>query len=245
MTMKRVLGLMLASRMAGRGRGRGGLGRTAALGGLGGLGGGMGRRAGVAGMAYMAYRAYQDKQSRQPQTGAATSGSTQGSGGIGGMISDLADRFSGTNRDDNAQMKGAGMAQGGHAPAAGDDGVNEEHAAAAISEDTALLLLRGMISAANADGIISADERARIMQELDESGADTADRRQIEDELANPKPLDTLLVQIHDKETAEEFYLASRAAVDVDNQTHKAYLDNLRQRLNLSEEEAREIDSLA
>ena len=43
----------------------------------------------------------------------------------------------------------------------------------------------------------------------------TADeRRLISTEIENPKPLDTLLTQINDHDTAIEFYLASRAAVD-------------------------------
>jgi uncharacterized membrane protein YebE (DUF533 family) len=121
----------------------------------------------------------------------------------------------------------------------------DERAAETFSEDTALLLVRAMVTAANADGSISAEERSRIMAQADEAGADAGDRRVLEEELANPRPLDELLGQVRDQETAEEFYLASRMAIDGTTEAHRAYLIRLRERLGLGEQEAGEIDTLA
>lgn len=249
MALKRVLGMMLASRLAGRGRRRGGLGAAGLLGGLGyrrrrGLGG----KLGLASMGYMAYRAYQDHQRRTG--GAATTGATSGatggagassggSGGIGGMIQDAADR-----------LMGGGSSSGGPAqpeprgaepePDLGED----EAAAERVSDEEALLLIRAMIAAAHADGVLSEDERAGIMGQIDEAGADEADRRVMEREIADPKPVDELLAQVHDEETAQRFYLASCAAVDPETERNRAYLSDLRRRLNLSEEEAAEVEEL-
>lgn len=245
MALKRVLGMMLASRLAGRGRRRGGLGAAGLLGGLGyrrrrGLGG----KLGLASLGYMAYRAYQDHQKR---TAGASSGATSGagatsggsSGGIGGMIQDAADRLTG----------GGASSSGGAQPeprgAEPEPDLSEDEAAAErVSDDEALLLIRAMIAAAHADGVLSEDERAGIMGQIDEAGADEADRRVMEREIADPKPVDELLAQVRDEETAQRFYLASCAAVDPETERNRAYLSDLRRRLGLSEEEAAEVEEL-
>ena len=230
MSLKRVLGMMLASRMAGRGRRRGSLGSAAMLGALGGRRRGMGGKLGMAALGYMAYQAYQDHQTRTGG-GAARPG---GQGGIGGMIRDVADRI--------GAVSGGGRA--GAQPAASEF-TEDERAAEQFSEGKALLLIRAMITAAYSDGALSEAERARIMGEIDEAGADPEDRRTMEREIANPRPLEELLQDVRDHETAEEFYLASRAAIDGETDENRAYLATLRQRLGLSEEEAAEVEQLA
>lgn len=232
MSLKRVLGMMLASRMAGRGRRRGSLGTAAMLGALGGRRRGMSGKLGLAALGYMAYRAYQDHQAR---TGGSAAG-PGGQGGIGGMIRDVADRITG------GAVSGSGPA--GAQPGPSEFG-EDERAAEQFSEDKALLLIRAMITAAYSDGALSESERARIMREIEQSGADPEDRRIMEREIANPRPLEELLGQVRDHETAEEFYLASRAAVDGETEQNRSYLATLRQRLGLSEEEAAEVEQLA
>lgn len=265
MSMKRILGMMLASRMAGRGRrggiGGGGLGGLAAAGLLGGRRGGLGRKAGLASLGYMAYRAYQDHQAR---AGSGASQSAAGSGGVspgahGDNVgnaasgSGLGGALGGIVKSVSDALTGSRAAQADRAPAGAPAGTDtsaaftpeDERAAETFSEDTALLLVRAMVAAADADGTISADERARIMAHADEAGADAEDRRALERELANPRPLDELLGQVRDRETAEEFYLASRMAVDGTTEANRAYLGRLRERLGLGEQEAAEIDNLA
>lgn len=233
MSLKRILGTMLATRMAGRGHRRGSLGTAALLGGLGRRRRGMGGKLGIAALGYMAYRAYQDHQARQG--GGAAGGRRSG---IGGIIQDVADR-----------LGGGGTSYGGSqakAPAGSERELQEQQQAAAeFSDDTALLLIRAMITAAYSDGALSQEERMRIMQEIEEAGADDEDRRIMEREIANPKPLDDLLRQVRDRETAQEFYLASRAAIDGETPQHRAYLSDLRQRLELTDEEASEVEELA
>ncbi|MFN4100902.1 MAG: tellurite resistance TerB family protein [Pararhodobacter sp.] len=245
MSMKRILGMMLASRMAGRGarRGLGGGGLTglAAAGMIGGRRGGLGRKAGIATLGYMAYRAYRDRQETPASRGAV---SGESGDGLGGMLRSIGDAFRGST-DEPPAREGAGI------PAASRDasetpfGPEHERAAEAFSEDTALLLIRAMVAAANADGVISPEERARIKTLTDDSDATAEDRRVIEHELANPRPLEELLQQVKDQETAEEFYLASRLAVDAETEASRAYLVRLRERLGLGEQEAAEIDDLA
>lgn len=236
MSLKRILGTMLATRMAGRGRRRGSLGSAAMLGGLGRRRrGGMGGKLGVAALGYMAYKAYQDHQSKQ---GTASRGSGQASGGSGlsGMVQDVMNSVSG-----NSQAQA-----GGASAAPNEEDLREEaQAAENLSEDKALLLIRAMITAAYSDGSLSTDERQRIMGQIDEAGGDAEDRAVMEREIANPKPLDDLLAQVNDEETAEEFYMSSRAAVDGETESNRAYLAELQRRLGLSDEQVAEVEELA
>ena len=231
MSLKKVLGLMLASRMAGRGGRRGGLG-TAAI-----LGGGMGRKAGLASMAYLAYRAYQDHQSRSggnQATGQTTGTPASAQGGIGGMIGSVMESLTGQSQPQPAAAPTQTQTQTQTAPEGEDR----------ITDAKALLLLQAMVAAAWADNAISTEERSRIIGQLDAAGADESDRRLVEREIAQPQPLDRLLLQVRDRETAEQFYLASRAAIDPNTPENKAYLDTLRARLSLSDEEVREVEDL-
>ncbi|PSK88692.1 uncharacterized membrane protein YebE (DUF533 family) [Limimaricola soesokkakensis] len=226
MSLKRILGVMLASRMAGRGRRRGSLGSAALLGGLGGRG--LRGKAGVAALGYMAYQAYRDHQSRQRASGSTAHAASSGSGsGLSGIFDQIAG------------------ALGGEAQSTETPDPRHQQAAEAMSDDRALLLIRGMIAAAHADGNLSADERHRIAGQLDEAEASADERRLIATEIENPKPIDTLLSRIDDHDTAIEFYLASRAAVDSETEANRAYLTLLRNRLGITEEEAREAEELA
>ena len=238
MSLKRILGTMLATRMAGRGRRRGFSASDAMLGGLGyrrrpRIGG----KLGLAALGYMAYRAYQDHQSRtaggqapvggQPGTTGATGG------GLGGMISGMVDSLTGSPGQGRPQDDG------------GEDLSRDAAAAEAMDESKALLLIRGMIAAAYADGAMSEQERRNIMGAIDEAGGTDEDRQVLEREIANPKSLDTLLSEVNDQETAEEFYLASAAAIDGGTELNRRYLDDLRRRLDISEEDAAEAEDLA
>lgn len=290
MSLKRILGTMLASRMAGRGKRGGALGTAAMLGGRGRRrSSSTGGKMGIAALGYMAYRAYQDHQSKSASgaggaqaaggsaTGASTSGGSgsggSGGGGIAGMVQDVLDKVMGGQSSSGQSSAGqpasgqssagqsssgqsasgqspAGKSPAGRADGAGPEPLREEElqeearAAEELSDDTALLLIRAMITAAYADGALSMEERQRIVDAIDEAGGDAEDRAVMEREIANPKPLDELLAEVDDEETAEEFYMASRAAIDGDTDEHRAYLSDLRQRLGLSEAQAAEVEEM-
>lgn len=278
MSLKRILGIALASRMAGRGRRRGALGTAGLLGGLGyrrrsTLGG----KAGLAALGYMAYKEYRNYQARNPsqQTGTAggdtssASGTSSrssvggspatGSGGIGSMVQDLinkvgavagsaasrpGDETGGSRPGDDTAQSGPAQSDGTAPEPTEDELRQDERAAESLSDEKALLLLRAMITAAYADGSLSNEEREGIMSHISEAGGDEEDRRTMEREIADPKSLDELLAGVHDRETAEQVYLASSAAVDGESDANRAYLENLRERLNLTDDEAEEIDAL-
>jgi uncharacterized membrane protein YebE (DUF533 family) len=110
-----------------------------------------------------------------------------------------------------------------------------ERAESAVSENSAMLLIRAMIAAANADGQIDKDERHRITQKLEEGGIDSDDRAFVERELRAPQSLDTLIQQVHGQEEAAQVYAASLFAISVDKESERSYLKYLADRLGLDQ----------
>ena len=147
--LQRLLGTMMATGVGGRSRrgpafasSVGGLGGASALaGGRGGMS--LSKTAGLASLGYLAYKAYQEYQSKGEGQGARAErpgGAERPSGASGGGPS-LGERL-------------AGMLGGGSQP--------EEQAQAELDDPRALLLIRAMVAAANADGEISAEERETL-----------------------------------------------------------------------------------
>lgn len=107
-------------------------------------------------------------------------------------------------------------------------GADEETAAR-----KALLLIRGMIAAAKADGVIDAEERARIIGKLREAGASAEALAYVEQDMAGPLDVDAIVAEVKDEQTAAELFLASMFAINVDTPAEKAYLAQLADRLGL------------
>ncbi|HOT83973.1 MAG TPA: DUF533 domain-containing protein, partial [Candidatus Defluviicoccus seviourii] len=107
-------------------------------------------------------------------------------------------------------------------------GADEETAAR-----KALLLIRGMIAAAKADGVIDAEERARIIGKLREAGASAEALAYVEQDMAGPLNVDAIVAEVKDEQTAAELFLASMFAINVDTPAEKAYLTQLADRLGL------------
>lgn len=228
--LTKLLGTLLASGMAGHSRrgphfaaspfgmgaGLGGLGGAAAMA-AGGRKGGFKNAGGLAALGYLAYKAYQDHQGRQPTPGTTAPPQPSATGGPS-----LGERL-------------AGLLQ------------PEQRAApeAAVGDQKALLLIRAMVAAAAADGTVDGAERRRILERMSAAGADEEDRRLIERELDTPAPLDSIVNQVQDAETAEQVYLASLLAIEADSPAERSYLSYLAARLNIGEERARELSAAA
>ncbi|HYH17253.1 MAG TPA: DUF533 domain-containing protein [Azospirillum sp.] len=222
-----LLGTMLASGMAGRShRGPSFAASPFGLGG-GASRGGFRQTAGLAALGYLAYKAYQDYQRNNPSQPQAGSG-----GAMGGAPSTQAQaRQGGESLGDRlARMLRP-----------------EQQAApeAAVDDPKALLLIRAMVAAAAADGVIDADERQRIIGRAEDAGAGPEERRLLERELAAPQSIDALVRDVRDPETAEQVYLASTLAIDADTPAERSYLQFLAARLNLDPQRAQELQGIA
>lgn len=231
-----ILGTMLATGMGGRSR-RGPSFASSPFGMAGGSamgmsrgGGGFKQAAGLGALGYLAYKAYQEYQRNNP-SGAGSSGAGTSGGGLGGMLGGAM----GGSTAAPSQARGGGTSLGDRI--AGmlrpEQQQPEPPPEATLDDRKALLLIRAMIAAAAADGQIDAAERARILSNLDQAGADAEDHRFVEKELAAPQSIDSLLKEVQDQETAEQVYLASEMAIEVDSTAERSYLQYLAARLNL------------
>lgn len=103
-------------------------------------------------------------------------------------------------------------------------------------QDNALIILRGMINAAKADGQIDRDEIQRITGKLQEAGADAAARDFVLGELGKPSDLDAILKAVPNREVGAQVYAASLLSIKVDTPAEKDYMRRLAEGLDLGPE---------
>ncbi|HEX5080161.1 MAG TPA: tellurite resistance TerB family protein [Geminicoccaceae bacterium] len=213
--MQRLLGGMLASGMGGRSRRGSAFASGSSF-------GSFQKTAGLGALAYLAYKAYQEYQKNSPGTQSAETGKAapgRASTDSGGPS--LGERL------------GSLFGTGGEAEV--------EQQSAGLGDAQAMLLIRAMIAAANADGQITADERQRIMGKLDQAGSGPEERNVLEAELQNPRSVDQIVREVRDPATAEQVFLASRIAMNPDTGAEKAYLDFLAARLEIPADRLQEL----
>jgi uncharacterized membrane protein YebE (DUF533 family) len=218
--MQRLLGSMLASGMGGRSPRGSAFASAVPSSGF----GSFQKTAGLGALAYLAYKAYQEYQKNSPgaqsvETGKPVPGGTP----TASRGPSLGERL------------GSLFGMGGEAEV--------EQEPAALGDAQAMLLIRAMIAAANADGQITPDERQRIMGKLDQAGAGPEERRVLEGELQNPRSAEQIVREVHDPATAEQVYLASRIAMNPDTGAERAYLDFLAARLEIPPDRLNELNA--
>jgi uncharacterized membrane protein YebE (DUF533 family) len=121
-------------------------------------------------------------------------------------------------------------ASGGRYGVAGDDGDQE-----------AILLIRAMIAAANADSVIDEDEHSKILKELEALELSEQEHSFISEELLSPTGLEDIVARVKSHETAKMVYTVSLLAIDVDTDAERAYMKSLAQVLNLNESDLDDI----
>ena len=99
----------------------------------------------------------------------------------------------------------------------------------------AVLLIRAMIAAANADGIIDETERNRILEKLEAVALTDEEHSFIVHELLSPGDLESIASQVNSPETARQVYMVSLMAIDVDTAAERDYLNTLADRLGLDD----------
>jgi hypothetical protein len=106
----------------------------------------------------------------------------------------------------------------------------------AAAQDQSLHLLRAMIAAANADGVIDATERDAVLARAREAGLDAEDLAALEAEIARPLALHQLVAQTPDA-LREQVYVAALIAIDPDHPDEHAFLQLLGAGLRLGDAE--------
>jgi hypothetical protein len=113
---------------------------------------------------------------------------------------------------------------------------------AGAAQDQALLLLRAMIAAANADGVIDATERGAVLARARDAGLDAEDLAALESEIARPLALHQLVAQTPDA-LREQVYVAALIAIDADHPDEHAFLQLLGAGLRLGDAERAQLAS--
>jgi uncharacterized membrane protein YebE (DUF533 family) len=99
----------------------------------------------------------------------------------------------------------------------------------------AVLMIRAMIAAASADGVIDEAERNRILKKLEAVDLSVQENSFIVKELLSPVGLDQIAAQVDSMETAKNVYTVSLLAIDIDTDAERTYIKTLAQRLGLNE----------
>lgn len=100
-------------------------------------------------------------------------------------------------------------------------------------EDTQRLIVRGMIAAAKADGVIDEAEMARIMGKIGDDGVTGEEKQMVMDELMRPLNLEALAAEVPSEMVAAELYAASLLAIEIDTPQEIDYLRRLAAALRL------------
>jgi uncharacterized membrane protein YebE (DUF533 family) len=105
-----------------------------------------------------------------------------------------------------------------------------------------VLLVRTMIAAAAADGVIDVEERNRILARTSDAGLDAETRAFLEAELAVPKSADDIAAMTRPA-LVNEVYAAAVLAVNLDHESERRFLQRLGAGLGLSAETQQEIQT--
>ncbi|SHF45905.1 Uncharacterized membrane protein YebE, DUF533 family [Modicisalibacter ilicicola DSM 19980] len=138
-----------------------------------------------------------------------------------------------------------GQAMGSGAPGSSEKEVPLEQLEGDAQEQRSLAILEAMIAAARADGHIDADERARLVDQIDALGADDELHAWIEQCMDAPLDAQRIARKADSPQAAREMYLASLAIIDEQNPMERAWLDQLAAALGLAPGVARELESQA
>jgi uncharacterized membrane protein YebE (DUF533 family) len=113
---------------------------------------------------------------------------------------------------------------------------------AAATEDDAVLYLRTMVAAAAADGQVSPDERARIVEGVNRVGLSPHAAAWLDGEIAAPLTVDDIADRVQTPEKAAQVYAAARLAIDPDTLQEREFLRQLAASLDLSPQLRAHID---
>lgn len=121
-------------------------------------------------------------------------------------------------------------------PPAGPPGVDDSEGG-----QDAVLLIRAMIAAANADGVIDQDERNRILGKLETVDLSDQEHSFVVRELLSPVGMENIVTGVKSQEMAKQVYTVSLLAIEVDTDAERTYINTLAQRLGLDESDINDI----
>ncbi|MGB8527091.1 MAG: tellurite resistance TerB family protein [Rhodoplanes sp.] len=112
-------------------------------------------------------------------------------------------------------------------------------------QETAMLMVRAMIAAASADGVVDNAERSHIVGSLEKAGLDVAAAKFLDEEFAKPMSVEALVASVSTPAIATQVYSAARLAVNPDNPAERRFLEQLAAGLELEPGLVAHIDAAA
>ncbi|MFN7781770.1 MAG: DUF533 domain-containing protein [Lysobacterales bacterium] len=106
----------------------------------------------------------------------------------------------------------------------------------------ALLVIRSMIAAAAADGLIDGNEREAILGRAQDAGLHADDLIALRQELAQPLSMPELLAQTP-AHLAAEVYAAALITISVDTEAERRWMQRLAEGLKLDDSQRAELDA--
>ncbi|MGU3359709.1 DUF533 domain-containing protein [Methylobacterium sp. M6A4_1b] len=111
-----------------------------------------------------------------------------------------------------------------------------------VDEDEARWMLRAMVAATLADGMIDKDERQRLDAAVQASGIARDEAAWLEAEIADPVDLDIIADAVTTPEQATRIYAAVRVSVLADTLQEREFLKRLAEALDVPEEAVARIE---
>lgn len=111
------------------------------------------------------------------------------------------------------------------------------------ADQNAVLMLRGMIAAAAADGQIDETEKKAILGSVQAQGMDHETVAFLNREVANPANAADLAEQVEGPEQATALYTACLLAIDVNNRAERRFMDDLAEALGIDEQLVKQIEA--
>lgn len=111
-----------------------------------------------------------------------------------------------------------------------------------VPEDEARLMLRAMVAATVADGLVDAAERRRLDEAVTAAGIDRDGRAWLDRELENPAEIDEIADAVDDPDSAARIYAAAALAIDLDTMQEREFLKMLAQALDVPPDAAARVE---
>ncbi|WP_027171673.1 DUF533 domain-containing protein [Methylobacterium sp. 10] len=112
-----------------------------------------------------------------------------------------------------------------------------------VGEDEARIMLRAMVAATLADGIVDAQERRRLDAAVEAAGIDRDGRAWLERELTEPAEIDELAERVNSPEQGTRLYAAARLAIDADTLQEREFLKRFAEALDVPQDVAARMDA--
>ena len=97
-------------------------------------------------------------------------------------------------------------------------------------------MIQVMVAAAHADGAMDAEEERAVLDKLRGADLNQEEKMFLLGELHQPKSLEALTAGISDPSVAKTMYMLAVAAIEIDSEAERAWLNKLARQLGVSRE---------